>query len=177
MERRRLRQFRIVQDGYMITPSGIVFDLWDPNPDEITIHDIAHGLANTCRWNGATLQYFSVAQHSCMMSDLAPAGQELKYLFHDAEEAYWGDIIRPVKNMIKRTNPDVIDRMTRLRMMIYEKYKIPYIDEGVRELDNELLEWEYDTIIRGDDALVDYWTQFKAEKEFMIRYSKSKKQK
>jgi hypothetical protein len=67
---------KIVYDGCMITVSGIVVDLFNPDPDTLLISDIAHGLANNCRWNGHTKHFWSVAQHCCMMYDMAPKGED-----------------------------------------------------------------------------------------------------
>ena len=69
-------------------------------PSDIDLADIAHGLALTNRWNGATAEAVSVAWHSLVVSALAseidPAAA-LHGLMHDAAEAYTGDWIRPYK--------------------------------------------------------------------------------
>ena len=72
----------------------------DPRPEEITIEDIAHGLANTCRYGGQCQFYYSVGTHSLYVSrELADHGPEMQLygLFHDAAEAYITDIPRPLK--------------------------------------------------------------------------------
>jgi len=67
---------------------------------DIDLADIAHGLALTNRWNGATAEAVSVAWHSLVVSALAsetdPAAA-LHGLMHDAAEAYTGDWTRPYK--------------------------------------------------------------------------------
>ena len=67
---------------------------------DIDLVDIAHGLALTNRWNGATGQAVSVAWHSLVVSALAsetdPAAA-LHGLMHDAAEAYTGDWTQPYK--------------------------------------------------------------------------------
>jgi hypothetical protein len=163
-----LKNGKIVHDGCMITVSGVVINLFNPDPELILIDDIAHGLANNSRWNGHTKIYWSIAQHCCMMADAAPAGEELKYLFHDVEEAYWGDIIKPLKNIIQESCPELIDRMNSLRKMIYEKFGIDYIDEKVHSLDYHCLIWEFENIVKKDNA--DYWFPGKAEREWLSRY-------
>jgi hypothetical protein len=161
---------KIVYDGCMITVSGEVIDLFNPNPNSILIIDIAHGLANNCRWNGHTQKFWSVAQHCCMMYDAAPRGEKLKYLFHDAEEAYWGDIIKPLKNILAEKCPEILAHMRELRKLIYYKFKIPYVygDEGVKRLDYDCLIWEFEHIIKTNSAT--YWTPQRAEKEWLNRY-------
>ena len=69
----------------------------DPREDEVDIRDIAHGLATTNRYGGQFPAPFSVAQHSCMVSELCQPANALVALLHDAEEAYTGDLIKPLK--------------------------------------------------------------------------------
>jgi 5'-deoxynucleotidase YfbR-like HD superfamily hydrolase len=89
--------------------SGRRLDLLAPDPADIDIADIAHGLARVARWNGQTLGdlAFSVAQHCCLVVDiveaLAPeAGSptRLAALLHDAPEYVIGDLISPFKAAI-----------------------------------------------------------------------------
>jgi 5'-deoxynucleotidase YfbR-like HD superfamily hydrolase len=86
--------------------SGRRLDLLDPQPADIAIEDIAHGLARVARWNGQTLgeHAFSVAQHLLVVTDIAAALQPeadrrwlLAALLHDAPEYVIGDLISPFK--------------------------------------------------------------------------------
>ncbi len=89
--------------------SGRRLDLLHPEPGDVDIVDIAHGLARVARWNGQTrgTYVFSVAQHACLVteiarelsSDLSPA-TELMLLLHDAPEYVVGDLISPFKAAI-----------------------------------------------------------------------------
>src|SRR3990167_2002595 len=97
---------KIVLDGCMVTVSQTVVDLLNPDPELIIIEDIAHGLANNCRWNGHTKKFWSVAQHCCMMYDFVSKESKLTALLHDAEEAYWGDMIKPLKNVFRSVCPE-----------------------------------------------------------------------
>ncbi len=69
----------------------------DPHPAEIAIEDIAHALAMKCRYGGHCLAFYSVAEHSVLLSQAVEARHARWALLHDAAEAYLADVPRPVK--------------------------------------------------------------------------------
>lgn len=76
------------------TFSGRYIDPFNPDPDQITPEDLAHSLARIPRFNGHTHGgFYSVAQHSLTVAAIA---RDRWGLFHDAAEAYIGDMIRPL---------------------------------------------------------------------------------
>ncbi|MDH2399207.1 hypothetical protein ABIB85_007490 [Bradyrhizobium sp. JR1.5] len=79
--------------------SGAWFDFAAPHASPFTIEDIAHGLAHICRYSGQCNGFYSVAEHSLLVSETA-TGFELEALMHDAAEAFLGDITRPLKQML-----------------------------------------------------------------------------
>ncbi len=89
--------------------SGRRLDLLSPEPRDIEIEDIAHGLARVARWNGQTKgdYAFSVAQHCVVVTDIVEAlwpsstvNERLAALLHDAPEYVIGDLISPFKTAI-----------------------------------------------------------------------------
>jgi len=64
---------------------------------EIKLSDIALGLSRTARFNGQTTEFYSVAQHSCLVADSVPSRLRLAALLHDAAEYATGDIVSPLK--------------------------------------------------------------------------------
>ncbi len=89
--------------------SGRRLDLLSPEPRDIEIEDIAHGLARVARWNGQTQgdYAFSVAQHCVVVTDIFIAlwpnstpNERLAALLHDAPEYVVGDLISPFKTAI-----------------------------------------------------------------------------
>jgi hypothetical protein len=83
--------------NWMQTFTGRQFWPIDPRPEEVFIEDIAHGLANSCRYAGHCLRFYSVAEHSVLLSYIVPSSMALTGLLHDATEAYVVDIPRPLK--------------------------------------------------------------------------------
>jgi hypothetical protein len=79
--------------------SGAWFDFCAPASSNFTIEDIAHGLANICRYSGQCTRFYSVAEHSILVSQIAK-GFEFEALLHDAAEAFLGDITRPLKQLL-----------------------------------------------------------------------------
>lgn len=84
----------------ILTYSGRYFPLTAPIARDIHIVDIAHALANVCRFAGHTREFYSVAQHSVLVSHLVPPADALAALLHDASEAYVGDVTRPLKPLL-----------------------------------------------------------------------------
>lgn len=81
--------------------SGGVIDLLNPNPGDVDIaRDISPVLGKLQRFGGH-MQYarmfYSVAEHSVLVSHLVPQELRLEALLHDACEAYIGDIAQPVR--------------------------------------------------------------------------------
>src|SRR3954452_7535501 len=88
---------------YLQTISGRFVNPLDPDLDQIDIGDITRALANTCRFGGHCRSFYSVAQHSVIVSELVEQrGGDPEDVFaalmHDAAEAYLGDMPHPVKH-------------------------------------------------------------------------------
>lgn len=79
--------------------SGSPFYFLSPDASNYTIDDIAHGLSNTCRYAGQCKRFYSVAEHSVLVSQELET-EKMEGLFHDAAEAFIGDVTRPLKSML-----------------------------------------------------------------------------
>ena len=86
------------------TRSGKKFYYLTSGFNDVEILDIAHGLAFTCRWMGQCSSFYSVAQHSVLLSLVVPKEIAFYALLHDASEAYLGDLCTPLKNTIEIGN-------------------------------------------------------------------------
>lgn len=76
---------------------GAVRNLEELPSEAITVENIAGALAKINRFNGQTPYPYSVAQHSVLVSHLVSPDQALGGLFHDAAEAYIGDLSKWIK--------------------------------------------------------------------------------
>jgi 5'-deoxynucleotidase YfbR-like HD superfamily hydrolase len=174
--------------------TGTRFYTFDPAPEDVSIADIAHSLALQCRYNGNSKRFYSVAEHSCLLSDFVrehgrdggntrrydvPPRDSLTALLHDAAEAYIGDLIRPVKH-----------RMPEFRALeaIVEHVVLPVyglesdLPPWMRDLDSRILsderaqvmltqhnEWSTDEL-EPLDVWVNFWSPARGEFEFLRRF-------
>lgn len=133
---------------YITTYSKIHFTPLLPNPEEISIRDIAHALSLMTRANGHFPKFYSVGQHCIHCSEEAEARGyskrvQLACLLHDASEAYLADITRPVKQHLLKYKE--IEKL--LQDSIFGKYLGELTEEEQklwRELDDVLLFYEFD---------------------------------
>ncbi|MBD3260671.1 MAG: hypothetical protein GF334_03175 [Candidatus Altiarchaeales archaeon] len=118
------------------TKTGKKFDFFNPTLDSICIEDIAHALANLCRFSGHTKMFYSVAEHSVWVSVQAPPDLKLEALLHDAAEAYLGDVSRPLKRML----PQYKLLEGKIERRIAEKFGLVYPwPDAIKAIDNRML--------------------------------------
>lgn len=99
--------------AWIQTYTGRRFDFSEPLVSMLSLLDIAHALAHTCRYGGHCDAFYSVAEHSIhVMERVVVRARELRYhelevrrlarmaLLHDAAEAYIGDFPSPLKRFI-----------------------------------------------------------------------------
>jgi hypothetical protein len=98
------------------TFTGRFVDTRNPSVESIVLEDIAHALANICRYGGHCQRFYSVAEHAVFVSRRLerqgfPRWMQLAGLHHDDAEAYLGDIPRPLKPLLGKAYKTLTDRM------------------------------------------------------------------
>lgn len=175
-----LEKFLLERKGNWIqTFSGKAFYPETVYEDDIDIIDIAHALGMVCRYSGHAKSFFSVAEHSVIVSHLVPKGFELAGLLHDASEAYLTDVPRPIKPMI----PYYKELEENLEKVIFKKYEIPFpVPPEVKEVDNRMLKTEYDQIMfhgphewqffgeAFENVKIECWSPEVAKQKFLERF-------
>lgn len=177
------------------TYSGNVWHFNDISRNTIDIESIAHSIGMICRWNGQTIDFLSVGQHSCNVfdqvlwdtQDMRKAGQGL---VHDVPETIYGDMTRP----LKRRCPDYSALLEEAEHYIFGLMGFPEeLYPEVVTVDNRMLSTEYIQCMdlytqkrlkvmldfakewpayekRGEWDLSKSWTPRRAEAEFMKRW-------
>lgn len=178
---------------WITTYTGKRFHLFASNPSEVCIEDIAHALSNKCRWAGHSKKFYSVAEHSLIVSRrLAeinePEVVQMAGLLHDAAEAYTGDVGRPLKKeiVVKYFLEEPFSEFEeRLLRRIYRGFGLIYRDSPViKEVDDELLATEAVYVLKNGggpdpETLPDSWdlnpvrflSPSEAEEAFLERYT------
>jgi hypothetical protein len=141
---------------HITTASGKRFYPLDPQPDDICIEDIAHHLARICRFTGAVQasdfngSFYSVAEHSVFMALCAPVQHRVAALLHDAAEAYFNDMARPIKYLPEMAPYRAL--IARTEAVIAEKFKFEYpLPEIVKDLDSRIILDERDQFLPNAD--------------------------
>lgn len=106
-----------------------LFDLDAPQAFLIdSITDIATTLSRVCRFGGRGLpRFYSVAEHLILCDQIArdkgvPQVYRRTILMHDAAEAYIGDIVSPLKGMLRPADIEGIEN--RILSAIFERFEI-----------------------------------------------------
>lgn len=160
---------------WMQTFTGGMFWPMDPRVEDVRIEDIAHSLALQCRYAGHCLNFYSVAEHCCLLHDYAPEPLKKWALLHDASEAYLVDVPRPLKPFL--TGYKAAE--DRVMQVIQEKFNLGDMPDAIKEMDNGILadeqawnmappprEWKTGKRL---GVKLGFWSSHRAEHEFLKR--------
>jgi uncharacterized protein CbrC (UPF0167 family) len=138
---------------WFVTYTGRKVSPFNLKPEDVALEDVAHALANTCRYCGHTSSFYSVAQHSVLVSKLVDPAFAMDGLLHDAPEAYCHDIIRPIKRRL--AGYEELER--NVWLAVCERFGIGHSSsrlKAVKRADLVALATERRDLIPGYSALV-----------------------
>lgn len=123
---------------YIRTYSGKQYRHAAPDPKDVCIEDIAHALSQICRFTGHTKKFYSVAEHCVRGSYFCT--DPFAFLMHDASEAYYSDINRPLKYLPGMSN--YVEYEEQGQNVIEERFGFPknaLRSDAVKIIDNRML--------------------------------------
>lgn len=114
--------------------SGSYFDYEAPELSELTIEDVAYGLAFEGRFSGQCFSrllkrrvYYSVAEHCVRMSWAVPPEHAYDALMHELGEATCGDMTGPLKSLC----PDFKTIEKRCEAAGFARFAVPMRDRDL----------------------------------------------
>jgi len=147
----------------------------------LKLEDIAHVLSHMCIFGGHYNVFYSVAEHSIRVSQLAPKELKLLGLFHDCAKVITGNLTRPFRGWLYG-NPEYSNVCYMLQGLEHDillatlkAHDIPYSDaeecwENIERIDEVVLEIEKKEWGTKTSAM----TPVQAEQAFLVRYEKLK---
>ncbi|AMR77623.1 YfbR-like 5'-deoxynucleotidase [Cupriavidus nantongensis] len=134
----------------ILLSTGRYFDFTNPGP--LTAEEVAHALSKLCRFTGHCREFYSVAQHSVVVSRLVPKHLRKQALFHDAVESVVGDMVSPLKRLF----PEYKALEKRCEAAILAGFDLPSeLDPAVKYADRVALRTEQRDLMNKDGGL---WT-------------------
>jgi len=129
-----------MKDKYaMTTYTGRNVNPLTMTAEDVDIEDIAHALSLSCRFGGHCKGFYSVAEHSVLVSRLCRDGERLDGLLHDATEAYISDVPTPLKVQW----PGYVQEEARLQAVMAAKFGVgAELPESVKIADKEMFRRE-----------------------------------
>lgn len=109
------------------TYTGRRFRLDKPVIEDLNLLDIAHALSQINRFTGHSKFPYSVGHHSvvvCML--LSGTKYQMEGLFHDAAEAYYGDVSSPLKALLRESTTAYDALTARCDKLIAKKFGLVY---------------------------------------------------
>lgn len=131
-------------DTLIPTFTGKVFNLAMPSSSDISIRDIAHSLSMQCRFGGHCQRFYSVAEHSVILSRLVDKKYSLCALLHESSHAYINDVAISLQCLL----PGYKELANRIWAMVAKRFHLQSaIPEIIRNFDLKLRASEIEYLI------------------------------
>lgn len=165
-----VQEKNIIKPQTMTLYSGREVDIFNLRIEDIDIEDIAHALANLCRYGGHCLFHYSVALHSYLCSlEEGTKKEQLEFLLHDASEAFVNDLVRPIKHRPEFEHYRIEEN--KIQDIIFKKFDLKFpLSQRVHDVDNLILRKEIDAVIIHHDEIA----AFSDEKEVSFREARKR---
>lgn len=146
----------------ILTYDGMV-DLLHPFSTDFTPLGIAYALSHINRHCG-NFGLYSVAQHSCLVADIAwRLSQDkeiaLAALYHDAGESVINDIPRPLKVLLRQSGCEIVDLVeSNILLAVHKMLGLgpEYVNHPtVKEADSIAMKVEARDIVKVDEKVFD----------------------
>ena len=168
----------MTKQNWIQTLSGKAFFPHQPDAQLVDIKEIAHSLSMQCRYIGHVRKFYSVAEHSVLVSQSVSPENALWALLHDATETYVGDRVTPLKTTADRQLEGKIE------IAIAEAFGLTLpMPKQVKQIDvaiclNERsallskspLPWPADSFAPVPGITIKSWPPGKAYRKFMLRW-------
>lgn len=157
--------------------------------DDVNMSDIARALSNQCRYNGHVDEFYSVAEHSVMISralqrDGHPIHTQLIGLHHDDAECWMGDMIKPLKNALDAKGVSLKPYELAIEEVVSAKFGLQWPWPAViKEYDQKIVRDEKEQLKAGGPnwnaygipdvgigVVLPCWNPKRAMREFLARH-------
>lgn len=177
-----------MSNDWMLTQSRRKVWPLDVKPEDVNLVDIAKSLSKQCRYGGHVDEFYSVAEHSIIISlalERDGFGKDIQLigLHHDSAETYIRDIISPLKRQISdfvKPIEDHIDQIISERFLlpwpwpaVIHEYDLRIVRDEKEQLKHQTNgeEWEgYGIPEKGLGILLPCWDHKKACEMFLARH-------
>jgi hypothetical protein len=178
-------QDNLRQDGIIVSGDSW-YDINSLKDEDMSVEFIASTLSKICRYIGHIYRLdelvnhkfnnkiYSVAQHSVMMAEsiLITTGDPYKAkqaLLHDAPEAFFGDIISPLKRNME--NVKVLE--IALERRIFGFFGIPLeLDPYIKQVDSNICIYEITSLIGSEAHESEFWSPKQSAERFVSMYNR-----
>lgn len=165
------------EDGFFNDSNCQKISLITPTVEMIDINDIATTLSKICRFGGKIPgdNFYSVAQHSCLVRFLAPPELGKAALLHDAAEAYLGDVVKPLKVILGEVYHEL---ELKFEKVICEKFLLHPGDlKAIKYWDKRALDIEHNYLYKGEEPFTRIfgtespcWDNMRAKEMFLSEF-------